>query len=179
MNFSWKEFRPTILFLFRFIGLYFVANLLYGLYVTSYEPYPDPVTKSVTRQTAWVIGIFSQQPLVVDHQAKPTTTLLSDNKSVVSVYEGCNGVNIVIMFLAFLFSFGPYRRALLWYALGGVFIIHLFNIGRIAGLYSITLYTPALTYFVHKYIFTVFIYLVVVALWLSWIQKFANQKHKQ
>ena len=35
-----KEFKPTILFLVKFIGIYIVANLLYGIYVTAYATGP-------------------------------------------------------------------------------------------------------------------------------------------
>ena len=43
---------PTIIFLAKFLGIYLVANLLYGAYVTSFEPAPDRVTSAVAQQTS-------------------------------------------------------------------------------------------------------------------------------
>ena len=47
---SFREFKPTIFFLGKFLGLYIAGNLVYGLFVTAYDPLPDPATR-------WVSGM--------------------------------------------------------------------------------------------------------------------------
>ena len=69
-----KEFAPTILFLVKFAVFYLVCNLLYGLAITSYNPRPDPATRVVTNQTAFVLTACGWSVDTRDHEKKPTVT---------------------------------------------------------------------------------------------------------
>jgi exosortase family protein XrtF len=171
-----KEFKPTILFLVKFIGIYIVANLLYGVYVTAYSPGPDPITSLASRQTAVALGICGWHSSTEDNETKPTTLLIHEGKSVLAIYEGCNGINIMIIFVAFLFAFGPIGKSLWIFALAGIIIIHLMNLARIALLFWVTLYLPDLVYFVHKYLFTAVLFVIVFVLWIVWVRRFSKLK---
>jgi exosortase family protein XrtF len=175
-TFSFEEFKPTIFFLIKFLGFYLVMNMCYGLYVTSYDPSTDPVTRWSTEQTAQMLLVTNHQIEVRDHDKKATTALRYKNRSIVSVYEGCNGVNIIIIFLGFLFAFGPYSKKLIWFIPAGILMIHFFNLVRIGGLFLITLYKPTWLYFTHKYLFTAFIYAIVFFLWLWWVRMASKNK---
>lgn len=172
---NWKEFKPTIFFLVKFLGIYLVGNLLYGLYVTSYEPQPDPVTRWVTDQTSWVLSHTGWPTETVYHTARPTTSILYNKKAIVSVYEGCNGLNVMIIFLAFLVSLGPYRKSLIWFSVIGLLIVHLSNIFRIGFLFLVTIYLPDFLYFTHKYLFTAMIYAIVFVMWIFWVKKYSKK----
>jgi len=170
---KWKEFSPTIYFLLKFVGFYLIGNLLYGLFVTTFEPKPDPMTKWVTNQTAWVITVSGWPAETVHHSARPTTSILYQNQAIVSVYEGCNGINVMIVFLAFVFAFGPIGKTLSWFAPVALLIIHISNLLRIIFLFWVTLYLPNFLYLMHKYFFTAFIYAIVFIIWIIWVKKFA------
>jgi exosortase family protein XrtF len=173
---NWKEFRPTTLFLARFIGIYLVANLLYGLYVDGYTPHPDPITEWVTNQCSDVLQVLGWETSIYHQVDKPTTVIVYQGKGVVSVYEGCNGVNVAIILLAFLLAFGPVGKTLTWFAGMGLIIIHITNLMRILLLFWVTLELPRLVYFTHKYLFTAIIYAVVFVLWVVWVRNFATKK---
>jgi len=173
-NFSIKEFKPTILFLVKFIGIYVVANLLYGWYVTAYTPRPDPATQVVSQHTASTLQLFGWPAITHDDPRKPTTQIVCEGKSVLAIFEGCNGINIMIIFLAFLFAFGPVNRTLLWFAPVGLLILHAMNLARIVLLFWVSLYLPKFMYFTHKYFFTAILYVVVFVLWVWWVRKFSK-----
>jgi exosortase family protein XrtF len=168
-----QEFKPVILFLIKFLVIYFVGSILYGLWVSSFEPKPDPFTYFVTEQTSWLLDVAGWETVVRDSDKTPTAILLHQGKSVISVYEGCNGINIFIMFVSFLFAFGPWVKQITWYAVAGLAIIHVANLFRVTTLFYVALYFPGSLYFIHKYLFTVFIYAVVFILWIVWVKKFA------
>jgi exosortase family protein XrtF len=170
LSVSITEFRPAVLFLAKFLGFYLVGSLLYGLYVNGYDPRPDPVTHWVTEQTAIALQYTGHSVEVTNHTSKATTAIRFNKRSIVSVYEGCNGINIVIIFIGFLIAFGPWKTPLLLASVVGVAIIHIFNVIRIAGLFLITLYKPGWSYFTHKYLFTAVIYAVVFFLWIAWVR---------
>jgi exosortase family protein XrtF len=171
---SLKEFKPTILFLTKFLGIYLIGNFLYGLYITSYEPKPDPVTHVVTVPTAGIINACGYPVETRDRAAKPTTDIVYLGSNILSVYEGCNGINTMIIFLAFLFAFGPISKPLWWFAPLGVLIIHLMNLGRISLLFFVTEYMPRAMYFTHKYFFTAILYVVIFVLWVWWVRRYAK-----
>lgn len=166
---NWREFRPTIFFLGKFLGIYLAGNLLYGWFITAYYPEPDPVTIAVTRHSAGILDLFTPAHPVV-HMTKPTVSIYGTDRSVVSVYEGCSGLNVAIIYMAFLVAFGPLSMRLLWFAPLGLVIIHIANLLRIVLLFVVASRLPGYLYFTHKYLFTAFIYIVVFILWFVWVR---------
>jgi exosortase family protein XrtF len=178
-NFSFKEFRPTIFFLIKFLGVYLVGNLLYGFYVNYYTPQPDPITHFVTVHSARVIEIFGYPVSVVDQINKPYTLIIFKGRSILSVYEGCNGVNSMIVFVAFIVAFGPINKAMSWFVCIGLLIIHVCNIGRIFFLFYVSEYLPAYMYFIHKYLFTAVLYVIIFIMWFLWVKKNSAKGHER
>ena len=177
-NMSIKEFRPTILFLIKFLGIYLLANLLYGLYINSCYPHPDSITHVVSEQTGIVLNMSGYRVEVEDRAVKPTTDIVYFNKAALSIYEGCNGINVMIIFVAFLFAFGPIARPLTWFIPLGLTIIHLANLCRIVLLFLVSQYMPRALYFTHKYFFTAILYVVVFALWGWWVRYYSLIRKK-
>ena len=175
-KFSITEFKPTIFFLVKFIGIYVVTNLLYGIFVTAYNPKPDPVTRMVSEHTSGALQVLGWQTETRDDINKPTTQLICDGKSVLAIFEGCNGINVMIIFVAFLIAFGPLNRALLWFIPVGLIILHVMNLVRIGLLFYVSLFIPRFMYFTHKYLFTDVLYVVVFLLWVAWVKKFTKPK---
>ncbi len=172
------DFKPALLFLGKFVGMYIIANVLYALFITAYEPGCDPITYNVTVQTSSLLNVMNWDTEIVRHILKPTTGVILNNKEIISVYEGCNGVNVVIVFLSFLFAFGPYTKTIAWFSLAGIIIIHTVNLARIIILFFVALKFPRYLYITHKYFFTGIIYVIVFALWIFWIRKYALAKRK-
>ena len=171
-----KEFKPTILFLVRFFGIYLVGSLLYGWYVTVWHPRPDPATSWVTQQSVDALNLFGWDVRAVDHSKRASTYIVTNEDSVLAVYEGCNGINVAVVFLSFLLAFGPYKKTLLWFIPLGLLVIHVSNITRIVLLAMVAMNMPDLMYFSHKYLFTAFIYLFVFMLWLWWVLRLARSE---
>jgi exosortase family protein XrtF len=175
-GFSFTEFKPTIFFLGKFLGLYIAGNLAYGLFVTAYEPCPDPATRTVSEQTGFVLTTFGWPVDVYDHHRKATSMLRYNDREILAVYEGCNGLNTMIIFVAFIIAFGPINKKLWWFIPLGLLIIHLSNLLRITLLFFVAEYRPDFMYFIHKYVFTAILYLVIFLLWVWWVKRFTVSK---
>jgi exosortase family protein XrtF len=173
-----KEFGPTIGFLARFIGIYFVGNLLYGIYVSSYYPQVDPITANVTAQTSSFLNALGLNTTYQNADSKATTYIAAEGRNIIAVYEGCNGLNVMIVFLAFVFAFGPWSRSMWWFVPVGLLIVHIANLLRVAGLFFVSKNFPNYLYFTHKYMFTGAIYLVTVGLWFWWVKANAVKEIK-
>jgi exosortase family protein XrtF len=171
-----SEFKPTIFFLLKFVGLYLVANLLYGYFITSFNPRPDPITHAVANQTAFILRSFDEKVGTMNSLKRPTTSLVSDGKGIIAVYEGCNGINTIIIFVSFLIAFGPLSKNMLWFTALGILIIHLTNLARVALLFMVSKYMHQYLYFTHKYFFTAILYFVIFILWIIWVKYFSYKK---
>lgn len=166
-----KEFKPALRFLAVFVVLYLVLNILYGLWITSYGEYPDKATEYVTRQTSAILNVLGEETTTFPRPGSPSISILVDMRTALNVYEGCNGINVMIVFVAFIFAFGGKMKRIAWFIPVGILIIYISNLFRVTGLYFIAEYWNKYFYYIHKYVFTGFLYLIVFILWWVWIEK--------
>ncbi len=100
-------------FLLKFIGLYIVLNTVYGIWIEHYHPLPDPLTKIVTHQTAAIVSVVEDSITVGEATDSPYVPIRQAGKTVVSVFEGCNSLNVMIVFLSFIVAFtGTWKKSL-------------------------------------------------------------------
>lgn len=169
-----KDFRPTLIFLARFFAFYVVVSLAYAWFISSYEPGVDPVTRVVTKQSAWIVTQLGWESTARDYPGKPTTYIQWNHRGIVSVYEGCNSLNVMVVFLSFLFAFGPLGRKMYLFGAASLAVLYAANLARIVGLFFVVVYFPDQSYFIHKYLFTAFIYAIVLGLWIVWVVRYAK-----
>jgi exosortase family protein XrtF len=166
-----KDQRAILFFLLKFIGLYIVLNTIYGTWVGYYAPLPDPITKMVTHHTAALLSVTQSNVSVGEAINSPNVPLRQDNDTIVSVFEGCNSLNVMIVFISFIVAFtGTWKKTLV-FSLIGIVLIYVFNLFRVGLLFYIAKYWPNNLYFFHKYLFTGLLYAMVFFLWYLWVKR--------
>ena len=175
-----KEFRPTILFLVKFGVIFTIGSLLYSFFVASYQkldpPIPDPFTEWVAAQTNTTLNVMGYDAHLWYPESDPLVVIYItgfENENV-AFYEGCNGLNIMILFVAFVFAFGNRYKRMLWFIPVGLVSIHLFNLIRLSILAILATWSSSIFHFVHKFAFTGVIYAFVLFLWYLWATKFGK-----
>jgi exosortase family protein XrtF len=165
------SFKPTILFLVRFGVLYALGSIFYSLYISHYDPMADPLTIFVSENLRVFMSILGQ-PISLELDAEmPFVLVAYKDLPSVSVFEGCNGVAVMILFIAFVLAFrGRNNKAALWFIPLGLLSIHLFNLIRLALLIVVNHYQSNLFHFYHKFLFTGVIYLFVLLFWVGWVR---------
>jgi exosortase family protein XrtF len=172
------EFKPALRFLAIFLGIYLAGNILYGLYIESHAPKADPVTWVVTSQSSACINVLGGETVYQHHPLKASISLMEGDDTIIGVFEGCNGINVMIIFVAFILAFGGPKRSMLWFIPAGLLVIHVVNLLRIGLLYLTAQHYEQYFYYVHKYFFTAILYFVIFILWAIWVLKF-NSNAKQ
>lgn len=165
-----KEFAPALRFVGIFVGLYLSLNVLYGLWVETYD-LADPATVAVTRQSSSLLRWIGEDTYTKPKDGTPTVSICKEDRVVVNVFEGCNGINVAIVFVAFMAAFGGNRKKMVWFIPLGLAMIHIANLLRVSGLFWVAEYFEQYFYYVHKYAFTASIYVMVFLLWWIWIEK--------
>jgi exosortase family protein XrtF len=171
----YQEFKPSILFLAKFIGLYLVLNIAYGFYLDASQQEADIMTRWVTAQTASIIAAYEDDINIGPKEDLKSVYIFKAKNAILSVYEGCNGLNVMVIFISFLVAYGKLGIRMLWFIPVGLIVIHVFNLLRIILLFHVTISMPDFLYFSHKYLFTAFIYIAVFGMWALWIFKI-NEK---
>jgi exosortase family protein XrtF len=174
-----RDFKYSFLFLGKFLAVYFCGNLLYGLYIDSFGNTPDTITYWVTDQTSQVQNVFGVRSSLSVNDGKPSISMRENDDGVINVFEGCNGVNVMIVFMAFIVAFGGSIRRMMWFLPLGLITIHVFNLLRIILLYAAAQQNTQYFYYIHKYFFTAALYVVVVVLWIVWVTRLNNKGIKQ
>ncbi len=174
-----KEFKPALLFLLKFLGIYIFGNIAYGFYIDQYYPQSDPTTKWISNQVSAIISATGTAVQASPSQDKATVLLIEKltNDTIINIFEGCNGINVAIVFLAFLVAYQGTLKHTIVFAFAGLIVIHIFNLARILLLFQQAKDHSPYFYYVHKYFFTAILYLVVVVLWWLWISKFNGLKN--
>jgi len=159
--------------------IYFVGNILYGIYIDSYINTPDPITYWVTEQTSDLQNAFGGESSIKVNEGIKSISMRYKGDGVVNVFEGCNGVNVMIVFVAFLVAYGGSVKRMVWFLPLGLFVIHLFNLFRIFLLYVAAQHKSQYFYYIHKYFFTAALYVVVIGLWILWVAKLSTKQSQQ
>lgn len=170
-----KANKKAVRFLLIFVGLYLVLNVSYGSFVQYYYPTSDPFTRWVTSQVTWLLSRFDPSVTSEVSLYNNNIAVLKDKVTIISVFEGCNGLNVIIVYLVFLLAFQGSTASTIKFGAAGIVGIHFFNLGRIVLLYIVALYFRPQLYFFHKYFFTGVIYAFVFALWYLWVRKVRNE----
>ena len=171
-----EDFKPALKILGRFIGIYLLVFLAYQWYLNPYVGVDlDPLSKWVANQVVVVQNALGYDSKLVDYAKFETSYFHINGKYTTRMVEGCNAISIMILFIAFIFAF--YRgKTTIFYAIGGVILLHILNVLRIVGLNILKLEYPQYGKIGHDYLFPAIIYGAVVLLWLIWINKFALKK---
>jgi exosortase family protein XrtF len=163
--------KQALLFLGKFVGLYIGLNTLYGIGVSYYLPAADPFTIMVSRHVGYFLSWFHDGISVVPSGESKNVAVQWIGNTIINVFEGCNGVNVWIVFTAFVVAFSRQWYKSWRFLLVGALVIYLINIVRVSMLFWVAHYFPDTLYFFHKFFFTAIIYAVVFVLWYGWVKK--------
>lgn len=91
-----KDFKPVLLILLRFLAIYLVPVLLYQLYLNHYvETGLDPVSKWVAEQSAAVQNFLGYKTSLEDVPQMETTRFHVNGMVPSRMVEGCNAVSVI------------------------------------------------------------------------------------
>jgi exosortase family protein XrtF len=169
-------YKPFLLFLGKFLLSYLLLTFVYESYLSQFDVKKleiDGITQLVAIQTKDSMVFFHY-----DADVKPNLTELGikffyNQRFIARIIEGCNGVNVIILFVSFVIAFSGKIKATLLYIIGGSLLIYILNLIRIALLCVLMYHFPKQQHFLHGVFFPLFIYGVVFMLWLIWIRKFS------
>jgi len=170
-----EEFRPALRFLLIFLAVYAGMSLAYQGYLHRSGTQVDPMSCILGEHAALALRAVGYTALSEHSPGYQEERVLIDGIAKVKVIEGCNGLSVMILFLAFVLAFGPWSKRKGIFVAWGLVAIHAFNVIRVAVLALIIHHSDGSWYSVQKNLFTGSIYLLVLVLWILWTRQSIQQ----
>jgi len=168
-----KEFKPVILFILKFLGVYIGLMLVYNLYLSAYAgTYPDPFTKQVAYWSVNVANFFGVSSSASVDAFHPWVWIVTEGKRTSYLNEGCNAISVILLYAAFIAAFSRSWKAPLIFIIIGTVVIQLMNVMRIFLLNYVFRFHPHYGKSMHDYFFPAVIYGTVFLFWMIWVSRF-------
>lgn len=153
----------------RFV-LTYGAVLAVGFFILALRPVDThvvaPYTTFVAHEARVVLNLFGEHATVRGQ-------ILSSPRFAVAIYNGCNGLEAILIFVSGVLAFpAPWSRKLLGIVLGFL-VIQIVNVVRVVSLFYIGVFLPNWFSASHVFIWQSIIILVGVVLWIVWVRRYA------
>ncbi len=153
----------------RFIVKY-LAALLVGFVLLALKPVNDhlvnPYTTFVAHQARVALNLFGEGATVRDQ-------VLSSPRFSVRIFNGCNGLEAILIFACGVLAFPASWRSRLLGVLAGLVAIQLVNVVRVVSLFYVGVFKPQWFAASHIFVWQSLIIVFAVVLWLLWAQRYA------
>jgi exosortase H (IPTLxxWG-CTERM-specific) len=165
---GWRRYRREI----RFLTLFML--LLGGSFsLLAWNPVNDGFVEPLTGAIAKVGGVTLN---LLGQEVTRTGTVLRGPRFAVSIHNGCNGVEAMVIFLAAVLAFPAAWPARLGGLALGIVVIQLVNLVRVVALYLTGVYLPTLFDASHTVVWQTLVILSAVLLWMFWASRFAPRR---
>lgn len=164
-----KNVTQFFIRLFVLFSLWFVCYLLILLPGRKID---RPLTKFITAGVTKSINLLSSEQVGwVEDPVRPCTHLTKKGVSVFDIYDVCNGIDLMFIYIGVLFLLPyPLKRKIV-FSVCGVAAIILLNIVRICALYFIYVLQRSVFDFSHHYLFTLLMYVLIFYGWWLFVKK--------
>jgi len=169
------QYKPFLFFLGSFFGCYILLTVLYQYFLNGFGANSaDSITQAVAHNAEKVISFFFMRIQAESVVNEPFVRMYFQNKYVLRIVEGCNGISVIVLFISFIVAFSGRLKNTLVFIFGGSLIIYLLNVLRVAALTVLLYYYPEQSHMIHGVLFPLIIYGLVFLLWVIWVNKFSK-----
>ena len=144
---------------------------IYNVYLSQYDGQTDALTVWVGKFVTDIYNWFGLNVQTLPLTDESGLKLIINGNYVARIVEGCTAISVIILFVAFVISFGQNFKKSLVFAIIGSLLIFIFNLFRIVFLGYLVYAYPQFQDVAHRIVFPALIYGFVVLLWLVFIKK--------
>lgn len=153
----------------------FIAwKLFYHILLQPTRILDNPLTDFTTSTTVQLYNSFHNEVnlyFLQNTQSNRGTTIMQGNKKIIGIDDGCNALELMVIYLAFLLCL-PINKfnKLVAFILSGFLLIFLLNITRCFLLIYINFEYPRLMGFAHHYFFNTVVYIGIFFMWVRYLK---------
>lgn len=164
---GWRRYRREIRFLVLF-GVLMGGSFALLAWNPVNDHFVEPLTAGIAKVSGVTLNLLGQN-------VTRTGTILRSPDFAVSIHNGCNGVEAMVIFLAAILAFPASWGARLGGLALGIVAIQVVNLVRVVALFLTGAYMPALFDASHTVVWQTIVILCAVLLWMFWASRFATR----
>jgi len=179
-------------FLLRALVLFLVWKGLYLFLWQTPRTLDGPLTNIVGEHSAWLFNVLQHtddyravpkmSKAIIEGEVilSPMSQIMYQKKRVVGIADGCNGLELFVLYIGFILAMPAGWKRKLLFGIGGLAVIHVANILRCVGLGALLMHMDEYFEIAHHYIFKIIIYATIFALgvWFSQRISVLNSRHE-
>ncbi len=158
-------------FLIRSLVIFLVWKITYHTILYPIR-FPDKqltyVTTYLTKQLLSINYPTSKIEITEQLNPLPKTSIYLNDRKVVGFADGCNGLELYVLFLGFIFAFDSKIGKVFKYGSIGVILIFVLNTLRCYAITLLNIHNAILSEVAHHYIFKLIIYGIMFLLWINY-----------
>jgi exosortase/archaeosortase family protein len=175
--------RVVALFFLKALLVFVVWKAVYLLWLMPKGILDEPLTWSTGKATVGMLNLFWGHGRFVGVRGFETqevdggevtgavTDVILDGQNTLRIAGACNGLELMVLYVAFLFCYPGERKRRWRFALGGLCLIFLLNILRCSLLVWIFVRYRQYLDFSHHFFFTFLVYACIFLLWWRYTLK--------
>lgn len=159
-------------FLIRALVIFSIWSLLYHLVLLPARIPDRQLTYLTAQQTKFLLSfIYNADSLqIMENQILmvPKNIILYNNKRIIGIADGCNGLELYVLYLSFLLCFPTTLKKFMFFSIIGLTIIFIANNFRCATIAMLNFNSSSLSEVAHHYVFKLLIYAIMFLLWMKY-----------
>jgi exosortase family protein XrtF len=176
-----KTIPPVIRnFFLRALLIFVLWKFIYHFFLLPARIPDETLTHITASSTAWLIAKKFPSDTIGFKKINnplPKEIILKNNKKIIGIADGCNGLELFVLYIGFLMAYFINFKRLLSFSIIGVAIIFLLNILRTYALTLLNINQSSFTDLSHHYLFKLLVYGVMFLLWVKYTQ--TSNKHNE
>ncbi len=163
--------EPIQKFILRSILVFIVWKLLYHLVLYPIRVPDEQLTHITATITKELVQLNYPDKIIhvetIKHPQQKENILM-ENKKIVGIADGCNGLELYVLFVGFLFCFPASKKKFITYSLIGIALIFIANTLRSYIITLLNINGSSLSEVSHHYFFKLAIYAMMFFLWVKY-----------
>lgn len=166
---------PIRSFLIRAIVIFISWKTLYFLVLLPMRIPDHQLTILTAKTTSLFFNIIhntTSSISIENHDGVPITAFFINGERAIGIADRCNALELIVLYIGFLFTIPATWRKQLLYLVAGVFGIFILNVLRCYALALLNLNDSSIADVAHKYIFTMIIYSLIFITWVKYSKSY-------
>lgn len=171
--------REVLVFVFKLLLVYFLwrcFSLMVGpeaqplaerpvpALASVFEAFNNVLKTSLAEGSAWFIRLFGYEPIVYGNNM-----VKIQGSSGVEIGNYCLAVELMVLFVALVATYPASAKLKLPIIIGGLVLIHLINMLRVAALNLLTVHYPDYADFNHHFTFRIVVFLFILFIYSKFV----------
>ncbi|CAN5356981.1 hypothetical protein BH09BAC1_BH09BAC1_02130 [soil metagenome] len=175
--------KEVLLFVFKLLLVYFLWRCFSLLIGPEAQPINERIIPwlsagyewinyllkvSLAQGSAWFISLFGYQPVIIG-----VNMVKIQGSSGVEIGNYCLAVELMVLFITLVGTYPAPLKLKIWVIMGGLVLIHLINMLRVALLNLMTVHLPQYADFNHHFTFRIVVFLFILFIYSAFVKKAA------